>query len=245
MNDDLKNIQQAPIREYNYGYWFQEVRFNGHTLSDDERKEYVSLIDETIANYSEGFQLILDSQKEFQDKEDDFSRMHRTLNDVMLFVLITMNDSMVASKYFLLADRDYDRRFMRGKLRVILNEGFKRLYGFNEKTHKKPEWDKLLPLMGSLPEEINRQYQELTNLLEKHAKSSSWWKEERDLETHIYDAMELYNSRQEEIIESKVMIDNNKLFSTLLAVYYFLTNVHACFFNYLVDLYHRGELKDD
>ena len=32
---------------------------------------------------------------------------------------------MVAGKYFILADRDYDRRFMRGKLFVILNEGFK------------------------------------------------------------------------------------------------------------------------
>lgn len=50
-----------------------------------------------------------------------------------------MIDSMVVGKYFILADRDYDQRFMRGKLFVILKEGFKKLYGFNEKSHKKSE----------------------------------------------------------------------------------------------------------
>ena len=160
----------------------------------------------------------------------------------MLFVLMTMIDSMVASKYFIMADGDYDQRFMRGKLMVIINEGFKRLYGFDEKTHKKSEWDRLFPIMGHFPEVINRQYQELTYHLEKHAKSFSWWKEERNLETHM-DAEKLYESRQNDIVESKVMMDSMKLFNTLLAVNNFLTNVHACLFNYLVEKYKRGELK--
>lgn len=129
----------------------------------------------------------------------------------MLFVLMTMIDSMVASKYFILADKDYDRRFMRGKLFVILNEEFKKLYGFNENGHKKSEWNKLRPLMKYFPEVIHNQYQELTDLLERHTKSSSWWKEERNLETHL-DMEKLYKSRQEEVIESKVMIDSLKLF---------------------------------
>ena len=127
---------------------------------------------------------------------------------------------------------------------VILNEGFKRLYGFDEKTHKKSEWDRLLPLMKHFPESINRQYQELTYLLEKHANSSSWWREERNLETHM-DAEKLYESRQEEVIESKVMMDSLKLFDTLFAVNHFLTNMHSCLYNYMVDKYRRGELKDE
>ena len=49
----------------------------------------------------------------------------------------------------------------------------------------------------------------------------------------------------EEIIESKVMMDSMKLFNTLLAVNNFLTNVHACLFNYLVTKYRRGELKEE
>ena len=132
---------------------------------------------------------------------------------------------------------------MRGKLFVILNEGFKKLYGFNENGHKKSEWNKLQPLMKYFPEVINRQYQELTDLLENHSKSSSWWKEERNLETHL-DMEKLYKSRQEEVIESKVMIDSLKLFGTLMAVDNFLTNIHACLRNYLVEKYRRGELSE-
>lgn len=144
-----------------------------------------------------------------------------------------MIDSMVAGKYFILADLDYDRRFMRGKLFVILNEGFKKLYGFNMKSHKKSEWNRLRLIMKYFPEVINRQYQELTYLLEKQSHTSSWWKDERNYEPHL-DTEKLYKSRQEEIIESKVMMDSLKLFNTLMAVSNFLGNVHACLFNFLL-----------
>ena len=244
MNEDLDNLQCKPLKDFKYAHFFEVVQYNGKTLSDAERKEFVAVIDETIAQYSEGLPLLHDTLESAKDQHDEYHEIERTVVSVMQFVLITMIDSMVASKYFILADGDYDRRFMRGKLMVILNEGFKRLYGFDEKTYKKSEWDRLLPLMGRFPEVINRQYRELTYLLEKHAKSSSWWKKERDLETHI-DTDNLYVSRQEEIIESKVMMDSMKLFNTLLAVNHFLGNVHACLFNFLVGKYKRGELKDE
>lgn len=244
MNEDLANIQYSPILDYKYARFFDEVQYNGKTLSDAERKELVVLIDDTIAQYSEGLPMMYDTLESTKDQHDDYHEIDRTVVSVMQFVLITMIDSMVASKYFILADGDYDRRFMRGKLMVILNEGFKRLYGFDKKTHKKSEWGRLLPLMGRFPEVINRQYQELTYHLEKHAKSSSWWKEERNLETHM-DTEKLYVSRQEEIIESKVMMDSMKLFNTLLAVNHFLTNVHDYLCNFIVGKYKRGELKDE
>lgn len=243
MNEDLANIQFSPIRNYKYAQWFKEVQYNGKTLSETEREEFVGVMNETITQYSKGFPIYQNMLKESEGKHDEYHEIERTVVSVMLFVLITMIDSMVVSKYFILADGDYDRRFMRGKMMVILNEGFKRLYGFDEKTHKKSEWDRLLPIMGHFPESINRQYQELTFHLEKHAQSSSWWREERNLETHV-DAEKLYDSRQEEINESKVMMDSMKLFNTLLAVNHFLTNVHACLFNFLVGKNKRGELND-
>lgn len=83
----------------------------------------------------------------------------------------------------------------------------------------------------------------MTYLLERHAKSSSWWKEERNLETHL-DMEKLYKSRQEEVIESKVMMDSLKLFNALMAVDNFLTNMHACLRNYLVEKYRKGELPE-
>ena len=244
MNEDLANIQYSPIWDYKYARFFEEVQYNGKTLSEPERKEFVAVIDETIAQYSEGLPMMYDILESIKDQHDDYHEIDRTVISVMQFVLITMIDSMVASKYFILADGDYDRRFMRGKLMVILNEGFKRLYGFDEKTYKKSEWDRLLPLMGHFPKEINLQYQELTYHLEKQSKSSSWWREERNLETHM-ETEKLYISRQEEIVESKVMMDSMKLFNTLLAVNHFLTNVHGCLRNFLVEKYKRGELKDE
>ena len=207
MEDNLNNIQYSPIWDYKYARWFEDVQYNSKTLSDAERKEFVAVIDETIAQYSEGLPLMHDTLESIKDLHDEYHEIERKVVSVMLFVLMTMIDSMVAGKYFILADGDYDRRFMRGKLMVILNEGFKRLYGFNEKTHNKSEWDRLLPILDHFPEVINRQYQELTFHLEKQAKAFSWWKKERDLETHM-DTGELYESRQEEIIESKGLTCN-------------------------------------
>ncbi len=144
-----------------------------------------------------------------------------------------------------MADKDYDRRFMRGKLMVILNEGFKRLYGFGtNKMKQQAEWMKLQPFMKYFPETIQNQYKEMTDLMDKHAKSFSWWQDERNLETHL-DVARLYDSRQKEIIESKVMMDSMKLFNTLLAVDSFLTNMHACLYNYLVEKNKRGELRNE
>ena len=241
MNDNLENLQYFPIRDYKYATYFEEVQYNGKTLTVDERKEFVAVIDETISDYSDGLPLINDILESFKELPGEYQEVERTVASVMLFVLMTMIDSMVASKYFILADKDYDRRYMRGKLMVILNEGFKQLYGFEKKTHIKSEWDRLLPLMKYFPENINQQYRELTFLLERHSKSSSWWREERNCETHL-DAEILYVSCQEEIIESKVMMDSAKLFNTLLAVDRFLTNMHAFLMNNLREKIRRGEI---
>ena len=243
MNEELANIQYAQIIEYKYAQWFKEVQYNGKTLSESERKEFSSVIDDTIAQYSEGLLLMTSILEDTKKQYDEYHEIDRTVVSVYLFVLFTMIDSMVAGKYFILADRDYDRRFMRGKLFVILNEGFKKLYGFNMKSHKKSEWNRLQLIMKHFPEVINRQYQELTSLLEKQSQTSSWWKDERNYETHL-DTEKLYKSRQEEIIESKVMMDSLKLFNTLMAVSNFLGNVHACLFNFLVGKYRRGELSE-
>lgn len=244
MNEDLNNLKYYHIRDFDYAKWFEDVHYNGKTLSETEREKFVTVTNKTIAQQLEGFPLIHETLERNKGQHDEYGEIYRTVASVMLFVLITTVDSLVASKYFILADGDYDKRFMRGKLMVILNEGFKRLYGFNEKSHKKSEWDRLLPLLNHFPEEINLQYQELTYHLEMHAKTSSWWKEVRNWETHL-DAEKLYNSRQEDIIESKVMMDSMKLFSTLLAVNYFLTNVHAYLSNIQIEKYKRGEIKEE
>lgn len=244
MNEDLDNIKHSLIHNSRYSEFFREVEYNSKTLSGEERKELVAFIDEIVDQYKEGLPMMSDELERCKNLHDEYHELSRVLNSVMLFVLMTMIDSMVASKYFILADKEYDRRFMRGKLMVILNEGFKKMYGFDEKTHKKSEWNKLKPVLKYFPEQIHYQYQELTKLLEQHATTSTWWKEERNLETHL-DAEKLYHSRQEEVIESKVMMDSMKLFNTLQAVNLFLTNMHGCLTNHLIEMYRRGELKEE
>ena len=241
---DIEEIQYSPIWNYRYEQWFRETYYNGKTLGDDERRNLINHIDENISETAEGLPIlkrILESLKEFHDEGHD---VYRTIVSVMQFIGITMIDCMVIGKYFLLADKDYDRRFMRGKMKVILNEGFKKLYGFDEKAHEKSEWNKLSPLLKYFPEDIQHKYRHLTSLLEEHSKSSSWWRDERNAETHL-DAGKLYDSRCEDIVESKVMMESLKLFDTLFAAESFLSNMHACFRNSLVDMYLRGELKEE
>lgn len=242
MNEDLGNIQYSPIRNYPYPEWFREVQYNSKSLSATERKEFIDVADDTIAGFAEGLPMLKSMLEDNRDKIDEFHTAYTILLSVMQFIVITMIDNMVITKYFILADKDYDRRFMRGKMKVILNEGFKKLYGFNE--GKQSKWNDIGTILKYFPEEIHCQYQELTSLLEAHSKSSSWWRDERDVETHL-DADKLYDSRCVDIEESKVMMESLKLFDTLFAADLFLTNMHACINNALIDKYKRGELSEE
>ena len=245
MNDNLDNIQFKPVWNYNYSQWFQEVQYEDKTLTDEERRDFVAYLDQTIGQYSEGIPLMREALENANDQHDEYHELERAVVSIMFFVLITMIDSLVASKYFLLADKDYDRRFMRGKLMVILNEGFKHLYGFvtkNKSKDNEPVWAKLQPLMRYFPDIIKSQYHDLSIQLDNYSKSP-WWKDERNYEVHL-EVEKLYESRQEELIESKVMMDMMRLFNSLHAVNCFLENMHTCLYNFCVKKYLNGELVD-
>lgn len=240
--EDLDFRTYSPILNYRYDRWFQQVEYNGRTLNEDERKEFVKVIDETVSTFTSGLPMLVDELKRSEGLEDDFHKISRAIYSVSLFVVMTMCDCMVAGKYFILAENDYYKRFIRGKMKVILNEGFKKLYGYIEKNKKESEWFRLLDYMKYFPEVINRQYQDLTFQLEKQSKISTWWRDERNYEIHI-DSEKLYDSRMVEIEESKEMMETHRLYDALLAVNHFLTNAHACLRNYLVEKYRRGEIK--
>ena len=242
--EDLSFRTYSPVLNYRYDRWFQNVEYNGRTLNEEEKKEFVKVIDETVATFTSGLPLLTEELKRSEEIKDDYHRIFHVVYSVSLFVVMTMCDCMVAGKYFILADADYDKRFMRGKMKVILNEGFKKLYGYIEKNKKDAEWFRLLGYMKFFPEVINRQYQDLTFQLEKQSKISSWWKDERDYETHI-DSEKLYASRMVDIEESKEMMETLRLYDALLAVNHFLTNAHACLRNTLVGKYRRGEITEE
>ena len=49
-----------------------------------------------------------------------------------MFATMTFIDCLIASKLFILAKEDYEKKYQQGKLQVVLNEGFKKLYGFGK-----------------------------------------------------------------------------------------------------------------
>lgn len=242
--EDLSFRTYYPIINYRYDQWFKTVQYKEKTLNEEEKKEFVKVVDEIVSLFASGLPSFNDELNRLADPDDDFHRLYRTICSVSLFVLMTMCDCMVAGKYFILADTDYDKRFMRGKMKVILNEGFKKLYGYIEVNKKKSEWFRLLDYMKYFPEAINHQYQDLTFQLEKQSKKSSWWKDERDYETHI-ESEKLYDSRMVDIKESKEMMETLLLYNALYAVNHFLTNAHAYLTNLLIDKYRKGELKEE
>lgn len=244
MNESIEGIHYSPINNYRYNEFFQDIQPNGKALDEAKKAKLLEVIDRDVELYVEGISLTAKSLTENKDRNDPFHETCSVIYSVSLFLDMTAADSMVASKYFMLANKDYDRRFLRGKMRVIINEGFKKLYGFDSKTNSKSEWKRIEKLLVYFPDEIKRQYYQLTDLLEKHSKSSSWWRDERNAETHL-DSEKLYRNRSEEINESEVMLDSLKLFNTLYAVNMFLSNMHTCIYNLLVDKYRRGELRED
>ena len=230
--NELRNLHYSKMQNHDYSKWFQETHYNGKTLTETERKEFIYMVEKIVSHYVQGLPLIYDEVKSTNGKTEEFYNVYNTVSSVLLFVVMIMIDCMTVSKLFLLSNNDYERRLLRGKIMVINNEGFKNLYGFNKSTIEKSEWFKLQPFMRCFSEEIQHQYDALTAQLDEQSKKDSWWKNERDLETHL-DAVELYESRCEEIIESKVMLDNLRLYSALDAVSRFLTNIHGCLVEYL------------
>lgn len=246
MNDDIniEDIRFFPIRNFQYEEFFRDVQYTGETLNVAERSEYVKMTDETIAHNLKGLTMISEELERIKDLHDNYHNVQRVVISTMLFTLMTMTDGMVASKYFILADKDIDRGFMRGKLWVIMNEGFKKLYGFEDKTKKNSEWYKLLSVLDYFPDEVKSQYDHLTSLLEKHSRTSTWWRDERNIETHM-DVEKMYASRCEIIIEGNVLTDFLKLIDTLMGVNMFLSNMHNCLNNFLTYKYLRGELREE
>lgn len=241
--NETDNIQYAPIRNHNYEDFFRKFQYNGGDLSDSVRKELIKAFDDAIAEYSEGIPMLKVMLDIFEDIEDDYIKAYRTALSADLVAMMIFADCLVICKYFLLADKDYEKRFMRGRMKIILNEGFKRLYGFDAKTKKESVWRRLIKAVELCSDEVKCQYKELSERLEKHSKSSSWWKDERDLETHI-DTEKLYESRYEDIVEGEVMADAMTLLYTLFAIDSFTSEVYDYFKNIYHEKYRNQEMKN-
>lgn len=236
---DINNLPVYPLYDYHYSSWFEKINPNGVSLNADQRQELVRLIDNDVANEVEFIRFITNTQKELDGKDSDYYRIERVLTNAWLFTTQTTADCLVACKYFILADTDYDRRYMRGKLKVILNEGIKKLVGFKSDDKTEKVWTTISGIMNHFSGSLyKQQFSKLDDLLRQHVSCSSWWKDERDAETHL-DAWAILKSRQLDLDESAVMLESLQLIGAIDAVNHFIQNLHAGLTNWLNDLYRR------
>lgn len=94
-----------------------------------------------------------------------------------------------------------------------LNEGFKKLYGFNKDGYKSSYCAKLEQIINRFFHRFKGEFKELMSDFEQLSKDS-WWKDERDAEVHI-DVTKLYALRHEEINERKVAMEADQLTSLI------------------------------
>ena len=223
-----------------------KYQYNERILTKEERLDFIRTIDETIESYSESldgiYSLFLENEGDKANRPEIYSFLY-PIASIFLFTTMTIADCLVAQKFFIIAERDYEKRFARGKLQVILNEGFKKLYGFDN-GKKDAEWAKLNSIQTMLPYYYQKEYEGLTMQLESLSKEFNWWHDERVFEVHLK-IEDLYRARKEEIIENKVMMDSKRLIDLLLRVQRYVGNVHKLYRDQLLRMYLRGELKDD
>ena len=207
--------------------------YNNKVLSAQEREEFRIRSDEAIDVFAEsidGFYELNREHKPSQNKAHD--KITKTVLDVGIFTSYTFCDCVALLKHFVLSSNTYDKSLFRGKLKVLLNEGFKNLYGFNDKQREKSYYIKLGEIINHFPD-FKSEYNSILLRLKQLSKQSTWWKDERNIEVHL-DMTQLYKSRREEINESKVAMEAHLLIDLLVQINKLMGRMHQAYINYMM-----------
>ena len=209
------------------------IYYNNKVLSTQEREEFKIRAEETIEIFTEsrdGFCELYQEYKPSQNKVHD--KITKTVLDVGIFSCYTYCDCTVLLKHFILSTDLYEKRLFRGKLKVLLNEGFKSLYGFNDKQCKRSYYIKLGEIMNYFPG-FQLEYDSILLKLKQLSEQSTWWKDERNTEVHL-DMSQLYKTRHEEINESKVAMESQLLMSLLVQINKLMGRMHQAYIDYMI-----------
>ena len=209
------------------------IYYNNKVLSAQEREEFRIRSDEAINVFAEsidGFYELNREHKPSQNKAHD--KITKTVLDVGIFTSYTFCDCVALLKHFVLSSNTYDKSLFRGKLKVLLNEGFKNLYGFNDKQREKSYYIKLGEIINHFPG-FKSEYNSILLKLKQLSEQSAWWKDERNIEVHL-DMTQLYKSRHEEINESKVAMEAHLLIDLLVQINKLMGRMHQAYINYMM-----------
>ena len=209
------------------------IYYNNKVLSAQEREEFRILSEETIRDFSESIEGFYELSQEFKPSQNkDHDKITKTVLDVEIFTSYTFCDCVALLKHFVLSSNAYDKSLFRGKLKVLLNEGFKSLYGFNDKQRKRSYYIKLGEIMNYFPG-FQLEYDSILLKLKQLSEQSTWWKDERNTEVHL-DMSQLYKTRHEEINESKVAMESHLLIDLLVQINRLMGRMHQTYLNYMM-----------
>ena len=193
--------------------------------------KYIS--EETIRDFSESIEGFYELSQEFKPSTNKgHDKISKTVLDVGIFTCYTFCDCVALLKHFVLTSNSYDKSLFRGKLKVLLNEGFKNLYGFNDKQREKSYYIKLGEIMNYFPG-FQLEYDSILLKLKQLSEQSTWWKDERNTEVHL-DMSQLYKTRHEEINESKVAMESQLLIGLLVQINKLMGRMHQAYIDYMV-----------
>lgn len=209
------------------------VYYNNKVLSDREREEFKIMSEETIREFSESIEGFYELSQNFQSSQNkEHDKITKTILDVGIFTSYTFCDCVTLIKHFVLSSNSYDKSLFRGKLKILLNEGFKNLYGFNDKQQKKSYYIKLGEIIKYFPG-FQSEYNSILLDLKHLSEQSSWWKDERNIEVHL-DMSQLYKTRHEEINESKVAMESHLLIDLLVQINRLMGRMHQAYLNHMM-----------
>ena len=212
---------------------YLNIYYNNKVLSAQEREEFRIMSEETIRDFSESIEGFYELSQEFKPSPNkDHDKITKTVLDVGIFTSYTFCDCVALLKHFVLSSNAYDKSLFRGKLKVLLNEGFKSLYGFNDKQRKRSYYIKLGEIMNYFPG-FQLEYDSILLKLKQLSEQSTWWKDERNTEVHL-DMSQLYKTRHEEINESKVAMESQLLIGLLVQINKLMGRMHQAYIDYMI-----------
>ena len=209
------------------------IYYNNKVLSAQEREAFRIMSEETIRDFSESIEGFYELSQEFKPSQNkEYDKITKTVLDVGIFTSYTFCDCVALLKHFVLSSNTYDKSLFRGKLKVLLNEGFKSLYGFNDKQLEKSYYIKLGEIINHFPD-FKSEYNSILLRLKQLSEQSTWWKDERNIEVHL-DMSQLYKSRHEEINESKVAMEAHLLIDLLVQINRLMGRMHQAYIDYMI-----------
>ena len=209
------------------------IYYNNKVLSAQEREAFRIMSEETIRDFSESIEGFYELSQEFKPSQNkEYDKITKTVLDVGIFTSYTFCDCVALLKHFVLSSNTYDKSLFRGKLKVLLNEGFKSLYGFNDKQREKSYYIKLGDIINHFPD-FKSEYNSILLRLKQLSEQSTWWKDERNIEVHL-DMTQLYKSRHEEINESKVAMEAHLLIDLLVQINRLMGRMHQAYIDYMI-----------